>query len=83
MSPRSAPVQNNPFPGLRPFREDEEHLFFGRENQVDAMVDKLAATRFLAVLGTSGSGKGPSGNSRIGFDGGFPGVRGVCSLRHD
>ncbi len=47
----------NPFPGLRPFREDEDHLFFGRENQIDAMVDKLAATRFLAVVGTSGSGK--------------------------
>ena len=47
----------NPFPGLRPFREDEKHLFFGRENQVDAMVDKLAETRFLAVVGTSGSGK--------------------------
>jgi len=47
----------NPFPGLRPFREDEEYLFFGRENQVDSMVDKLAATRFLAVVGTSGSGK--------------------------
>ena len=49
--------QTNPFPGLRPFREDEEHLFFGRENQVDAMVNKLAETRFLAVVGTSGSGK--------------------------
>jgi WD40 repeat protein/energy-coupling factor transporter ATP-binding protein EcfA2 len=47
----------NPFPGLRPFREDEEHLFFGRENQIDAMVNKLADTRFLAVVGTSGSGK--------------------------
>ncbi|MEO8122672.1 MAG: hypothetical protein ABI633_01340 [Burkholderiales bacterium] len=47
----------NPFPGLRPFREEEEHLFFGRETQVDTMVDKLAATRFLAVVGTSGSGK--------------------------
>lgn len=47
----------NPFPGLRLFREDEEALFFGREPQVDAMVDKLAATRFLAVVGTSGSGK--------------------------
>src|SRR5271170_1392664 len=47
----------NPFPGLRPFREDEEHLFFGRENQVDRMVDKLAKTRFLAVVGTSGTGK--------------------------
>src|SRR5271166_6089161 len=47
----------NPFPGLRPFREEEEYLFFGRENQVDVMVDKLAARRFLAVVGTSGSGK--------------------------
>ena len=48
---------SNPFPGLRPFREDEEHLFFGRESQVDTMVDKLARTHFLAVVGTSGSGK--------------------------
>jgi tetratricopeptide (TPR) repeat protein len=47
----------NPFPGLRPFREEEEYLFFGREGQVDTMVDKLATMRFLAVIGTSGSGK--------------------------
>jgi len=47
----------NPFPGLRPFREDEEYLFFGRELQSDALVNKLAATHFLAVVGTSGSGK--------------------------
>ena len=47
----------NPFPGLRPFLEEEEHLFFGREHQVDAMVDRLSAARFLAVVGTSGSGK--------------------------
>jgi WD40 repeat protein/energy-coupling factor transporter ATP-binding protein EcfA2 len=55
----NAPAERlrNPFPGLRPFRDDEEHLFFGRENQVNTMVDKLAATRFLAVVGTSGSGK--------------------------
>jgi tetratricopeptide (TPR) repeat protein/energy-coupling factor transporter ATP-binding protein EcfA2 len=49
--------RKNPFPGLRPFREDEDYLFFGRESQVDAMVNKLAATKFLAVVGTSGSGK--------------------------
>jgi len=47
----------NPFPGLRPFREEEEYLFFGRESQVDVMVDKLSGKRFLAVVGTSGSGK--------------------------
>src|SRR3954452_9400528 len=47
----------NSFPGLRPFREDEEQLFFGRERQVDSMIDKLSQTRLLAVVGTSGSGK--------------------------
>jgi uncharacterized RDD family membrane protein YckC/energy-coupling factor transporter ATP-binding protein EcfA2 len=47
----------NPYPGLRPFRPDEKHLFFGREQQVDRMVVKLAAHHFLAVVGGSGSGK--------------------------
>lgn len=47
----------NPYPGLRPFLDLEEHLFFGRERQVDAMADKLCQTHFLAVVGTSGSGK--------------------------
>ncbi len=53
----SLPASEYVFPGLRPFAEDEAHLFFGRENQVDAMVDKLAATHFLTVVGASGSGK--------------------------
>src|ERR1700675_4960954 len=54
-----APVNavRNPYPGLRPFRTDEERLFFGREHQIDRMIDKLAAHRFLAVVGGSGSGK--------------------------
>ena len=56
VEPTNAPVRN-PFPGLRPFRTDEEPLFFGRERQIDRMVDKLALKRFLAVVGTSGSGK--------------------------
>lgn len=46
-----------PYPGLRAFRRDESDLFFGREGHVDAMVDRLTATRFLAVLGPSGGGK--------------------------
>ena len=46
-----------PYPGLRPFRRDESDLFFGRDDQVDQLLDKLAETRFLAVIGTSGSGK--------------------------
>src|SRR5437764_9221292 len=50
-------VQRAPYPGLRAFRRDETDLFFGREDCINAMVDRLAATRFLAVLGSSGTGK--------------------------
>ena len=50
-------VLTNPFPGLRSFREDEGHLFFGRERQVGELYNKLLSTRFLVVVGTSGSGK--------------------------
>src|ERR1700757_2353620 len=46
-----------PYPGLRAFTREESDLFFGRDDCVNAMVDRLAATRFLAVLGPSGSGK--------------------------
>src|SRR5262247_2346892 len=47
----------NPFPGLRPFDTDESLLFFGRDGLNDMLLEKLRATRFVAVVGTSGSGK--------------------------
>ena len=47
----------NPFPGLRPFEFDESQLFFGRNGQSEQLIAKLSGTRFLAVVGTSGSGK--------------------------
>jgi hypothetical protein len=47
----------NPFPGLRPFKTDEYRLFFGREGQADELISRLQRSRFLAVVGTSGSGK--------------------------
>jgi peptidoglycan hydrolase-like protein with peptidoglycan-binding domain/energy-coupling factor transporter ATP-binding protein EcfA2 len=50
-------VPANPFPGLRPFDSEESHLFFGRDGQSQQLISKLGATRFLAAVGTSGSGK--------------------------
>src|SRR5271156_4428648 len=47
----------NPFPGLRPFEPDEDHLFFGREKEIDELLRRLRASRFLSVVGTSGSGE--------------------------
>ncbi|WP_379545332.1 hypothetical protein ACFCW2_07475 [Qipengyuania sp. DSG2-2] len=50
-------IEQVPFPGLRAFTRDESYLFFGRDSQVTELIDKLADSRFLAVLGSSGSGK--------------------------
>jgi tetratricopeptide (TPR) repeat protein len=47
----------NPFPGLRPFETEEYLLFFGREGQSDELLARLGRSHFLAVVGTSGSGK--------------------------
>jgi hypothetical protein len=53
----SSGTLSNPFPGLRPFETDEDHLFFGREKQTDELLRRLRSCRFLTVVGTSGSGK--------------------------
>ncbi|OFY25130.1 MAG: hypothetical protein A2X09_04850, partial [Bacteroidetes bacterium GWF2_43_11] len=47
----------NPFPGIRSYEINENHHFFGRELQVRELIRKLAKTRFLAIVGSSGCGK--------------------------
>src|SRR5262249_10577325 len=53
----SPPAHSNPFPGLRHFEAEEAYVFFGREGQSDEIVRRLRRNRFLAIVGTSGSGK--------------------------
>jgi WD40 repeat protein len=50
-------LTSNPFPGLRPFKIDESHLFFGREGQSDEVLLKLSKNRFVGIIGPSGAGK--------------------------
>jgi DNA-binding SARP family transcriptional activator len=51
----------NPYKGLRPFLEADTDDFFGREALVERIVGRLReedeGSRFLAVVGPSGSGK--------------------------
>jgi hypothetical protein len=47
----------NPFPGLRPFEYDEYDVFFGRDGQTNELLEQLTRNRFVAVVGTSSSGK--------------------------
>lgn len=78
---------SNPFPGLRAFEEDEDVLFFGREKQVDELLTKLRTTRFLAVIGSSGSGKSSLVKSGLipalhsGFMSGAGSLWRICSFR--
>jgi WD40 repeat protein/class 3 adenylate cyclase len=56
---RAAPGMTvpNPYKGLRPFEEGDAADFFGREDLTRQLVERLGETRFLAVVGPSGSGK--------------------------
>ncbi len=56
MSP-SQPNLAIPYPGLRPFDEADHLLFFGRNEQVNELLMRLEDSAFVAVVGSSGSGK--------------------------
>jgi WD40 repeat protein/serine/threonine protein kinase/class 3 adenylate cyclase len=51
----------NPYKGLRPFMEADADDFFGRDHLVGSLIGRLQepadGSRFLAVVGPSGSGK--------------------------
>jgi len=50
---------SSPFPGLRPFSEEESLVFFGREHETSEIIQQISNPRFrfLAVIGASGVGK--------------------------
>lgn len=49
--------EGSPFPGLRSFTPADAPIFFGRERETDALVKRVTDSRFVAVVGASGSGK--------------------------
>lgn len=57
MTAKNDTLRQNPFPGLRAFKPEEGHLFFGRMESTAKVVARLIENRFVAVLGASGSGK--------------------------
>jgi hypothetical protein len=50
-------VSEAPYPGLRSFQKHEVDIFFGRDDHVDEMIGRLAASHFLCITGPSGCGK--------------------------
>ncbi len=62
-----------PYPGLRPFNEEESIFFRGREEHIDTIIAQLQEKKFLMLTGASGDGKssmvyaGIIPNARAGF----------------
>ena len=46
-----------PYPGMKPFTADERARFYGREAEIKQAVERLRRHPFLAIIGSSGSGK--------------------------
>lgn len=55
--PEAPPKPECPYPGMKTFNEEDSKNFWGRGNEIDAMVRQLDNYPFLAVIGRSGSGK--------------------------
>lgn len=55
----------DPYPGLRPFTETEQRLFFGRTQQIDDILQRLEKRSFALVTGGSGSGKSSIVNAGV------------------
>ena len=56
-APQSGVSAERPFPGLRPFGYRDHPYFFGRKDQTYALYRLIDHFRFIAVVGSSGSGK--------------------------
>ncbi len=49
--------EHTPFPGLRPYGEEDSAWFFGRSAEINDLLKRLRRLHFVAVVGASGSGK--------------------------
>jgi len=47
----------HPYPGIRPFRTQESPFFFGREDDIQSVIDRLSVTGVAMLCGESGVGK--------------------------
>ncbi|NRF71739.1 ATP-binding protein [Aquincola sp. S2] len=56
-APFQVTMPPRPYPGLRPFDENEWPIFFGRERMTDAVVAGLVSRQCIVVHGDSGAGK--------------------------
>lgn len=55
----------NPYVGPRPFRIEEQHRFYGRENEANDLIPLVIARQFVLFYAQSGAGKSSLINTRL------------------
>lgn len=55
--PTLVEIPDCPYPGMVPFKPEDSDRFFGRQREVNDLIQHLRLYPFLAVIGASGSGK--------------------------
>ena len=56
-TPASAPPPDCPYPGMKPFGLGDRERFFGRNQEIEELLERLRLHPFITVIGPSGSGK--------------------------
>ncbi|MEO0435163.1 MAG: toll/interleukin-1 receptor domain-containing protein [Cyanobacteria bacterium J06656_5] len=56
-TPSQIRLPDCPYPGMLPFSEENSDRFFGREQEIEELLERLRLSRFITVIGSSGSGK--------------------------
>jgi WD40 repeat protein len=71
-APIAAPatVPDCPYPGMEPFGEADSRFFFGRDEEIEEVTQRLRLHPLLVIIGPSGSGK-----SSLVFAGVLPALR--------
>ncbi|NEP13824.1 MAG: NACHT domain-containing protein [Symploca sp. SIO2C1] len=62
-----------PYPGMKPFPEAKSSHFFGRNQEIEQLIQRLRRSSFITLIGPSGSGK-----SSLVFAGLIPALKGNC-----
>jgi WD40 repeat protein len=80
LSPKPVVLVDRPFVGLQTMTEDDADLFFGRDKEINQLIDIFARRNLAAIVADSGSGK--SSLALAGFVPAFRGGRVPASESH-
>ena len=54
---KARPDSNNPFPGPKPYRQEDREFFFGRQEEIDELTSLVLSTSAIVMDAPSGTGK--------------------------